>query len=81
MHKLNIVAVGSNELTAKEIQQMLKEILGDFFTIHTATTGSIKNANQTHSLYVLQLKEHLSKNIFHLSNCLFGSYILQRPFS
>lgn len=43
MHKLNLVAVGSNELTAKEIQQILKDILGNFFTIHTATTDSVKS--------------------------------------
>ena len=44
MRELNIVAVGSSPLIAAEIQGLLQEILGKFFTVDTATTDSLQKA-------------------------------------
>lgn len=44
MRELNIVAVGSNPLIAAEIQGLLQDILGNFFTVDTATTDSLQKA-------------------------------------
>ena len=44
MHELNIVAVGSSPLIAAEVQGLLQEILGNFFTVDTVTTESLQKA-------------------------------------
>ena len=44
MRELNIIAVGSSPLIAAEIQRLIQDILGDFFTVATATTYSLQEA-------------------------------------
>ena len=44
MRELNIIAVGSSPLIAAEIQRLIQDILGDFFTVATATTDSLQEA-------------------------------------
>ena len=51
MPELNIVAVGSSPLIAAEIQGLLREILGHFFTIDTVTTDSVQEA-APHTFYI-----------------------------